>query len=79
VNLRDELPALAPTAVANLTAPLLVDVARRLERPPERLVCSGLLVSEQDQVEEALGARGLLTAERRSSGDWAALLLSGRA
>jgi ribosomal protein L11 methyltransferase len=79
VNLRDELPELAPTVVANLTAPLLGEVAGRLARAPERLVCSGMLVSEQEQVEEALGGRGLVTVERRSSGDWAALLMRGRA
>ena len=76
VNLRDELPALAPTVVANLTAPLLGEVAGRLARIPDRLVCSGLLVSEQEQVEGAFAARGLVTLDRRASGDWAALLMT---
>jgi ribosomal protein L11 methyltransferase len=75
VNLRDELPVLAPTAVANLTAPLLGEVAGRLGPVPDRLVCSGLLVSEQAQVKEAFAARGLVAVDRRTSGDWAALLL----
>src|SRR5204862_1959105 len=43
INLRDAMPDLAPTVVANLTAPLLVEIAARLERVPERLVCSGAL------------------------------------
>jgi ribosomal protein L11 methyltransferase len=73
-NLRDELPELAPTVVANLTGPLLREVAGRLERVPERLICSGLLVSEQEQVEEAFAARELAVSERRREGDWAALL-----
>src|SRR5262249_7127556 len=76
VNLRDELPALAPTVVANLTAPLLGEVAGSLARIPDRLVCSGLLVSEQEQVEGAFAARGLVTLDRRASGDWAALLMT---
>ena len=79
VNLRDELPELAPTVVANLTAPLLGEVAGRLELAPERMVCSGLLVAEAEQVEEALAARGLVVCERRVSGDWAALLMRDRA
>src|SRR5204863_5956279 len=76
VNLRDELPEPAPTVAANLTAPLLDDVAGRLGRAPERLICSGMLRTEVEQVEEAFRARGLTVAERRSSGDWAALLLT---
>jgi ribosomal protein L11 methyltransferase len=79
VNLRDELPELAPTVVANLTAPLLGAVAGRLARTPGRLVCSGMLVAETGQVEEAFGARGLAVSERRVAGDWAALLMRGRA
>jgi ribosomal protein L11 methylase PrmA len=43
---------------------------------PERLVCSGMLVSEQKQVEEAFAARGLSVSETRWSGDWVALLLT---
>ena len=77
VNLREELPELAPTVVANLTAPLLREVAGRLERSPARLVCSGMLRAEVGQVEEAFAGRGLATVERRSSGDWAALLAEG--
>jgi ribosomal protein L11 methyltransferase len=77
VNLRDELPELAPTVVANLTAPLLREVAERLREPPARFVCSGVLRSEQEQVEEAFEARGLAVSERRSQGDWAALLFGG--
>jgi ribosomal protein L11 methyltransferase len=77
VNLRDALPALAPTVVANLTAPLLGEVAERLERVPERLVCSGMLRAEVEQAEAAFAARGLSVLERRTSGDWAASLLGG--
>jgi ribosomal protein L11 methyltransferase len=74
-NLRDGPPELAPTVVANLTAPLLVAVAGRLTEPPRRLVCSGMLAAEVEQVAGAFAERGLVVDEERSSGDWAALLL----
>jgi ribosomal protein L11 methyltransferase len=76
-NLRQSLPALAPTAVANLTAPVLTAVASKLEpdRAPRTLVCSGLLPAELDEVAVAFASPGLAEAERRRDGDWAALLL----
>ena len=43
VNLRREPAPWAPTVTANLVRPLLLDVARLLERAPERLIASGLL------------------------------------
>jgi ribosomal protein L11 methyltransferase len=74
VNLRQALPQLAPTVVANLTAPLLRDVAERLAgRPPERLVCSGLLRTEADEVSSWFADAGLGEQERRIAGDWAAI------
>jgi ribosomal protein L11 methyltransferase len=97
LNLREGLPRLAPTVVANLTAPVLLAVAAQLASVEERrgrtrrslpavaptspppspttLVCSGLLPTELDEVATAFGAVGLGEAERRSDGDWAALLL----
>ena len=60
--------------VANLTAPLLRDVAAGLSAPTERLVCSGLLAREAESVEAAFAAAGLRRRERRDSGDWSALL-----
>jgi ribosomal protein L11 methyltransferase len=84
VNLRRDPPPLAPTVIANLTAPLLVAAAERLSAGgggdpgagPERLVCSGLLASEVDDALRAFAAAGLLERERRQSGDWAALFLA---
>lgn len=76
VNLRDEVPPLAPTVVANLTAPLLLRVAERLAEPPGRLICSGLLASEADRVSGAFTAAGLAERRRRREGDWSALLLT---
>ena len=77
LNLRERLPALAPTTVANLTAPILGAVAARLgdASAPRTMVCSGLLPSELDALAAAFAAAGLAEAERRRDGDWAALLL----
>ena len=74
-DLRREQAPRATTVVANLTAPVLRDVAARIEEAPEQLICSGLLTSEVDEVAEAFGAAGLRECERRASGDWAALRL----
>ncbi len=76
LNLREEAPPAATTIVANLTAPLLRDVAPRVPQQCERLVCSGLLVRERAEVEEAFGATGLVASERLGAGDWAALLFA---
>ena len=66
----------APTVLANLIRPLLLDVAGRMTRPPERLVVSGLLRAEADAVAAAFAAHGLREAERRHGGEWSALLLA---
>ena len=76
-NLREEPPPDAETIVANLTAPLLREVAAGLVgRAPRRLVCSGLLRSEADDLAAVFASCGLAVAERRDSGDWSALLLA---
>jgi ribosomal protein L11 methyltransferase len=99
INLREHLPPLAPTTVANLTAPILHAVASHLSAgrwdrgrtrrslpavapaspppipAPTTLICSGLLPSELDEVAAAFAASGLIEADRRRDGDWAALLL----
>jgi len=73
-NLRLGLPAQAPTVVANLTAPLLRELAGGLgDRPPRRLICSGLLLSEADEVVAAFADAGMHAENRRASGDWAAI------
>jgi ribosomal protein L11 methyltransferase len=77
VDLRRKPAPTAPTVTANLTAPLLCEVASRIEGPPDRVVCSGLLASEINEVAAAFGRAGLHERERRTSGDWAALLLAG--
>ena len=77
INLREQPPPAAPTLVANLTAPLLEEVAGRITPPPGWLVCSGLLATEVDRVTAALAGAGIEVAESRRRGDWAALLGSG--
>ena len=75
VNLRREPAPYAPTVLANLVRPLLLDVARLLERPPERLIASGLLREEADEVAAAFQPYGLIEKDRRFGGEWAAVLL----
>jgi ribosomal protein L11 methyltransferase len=75
-NLRTDPPPEAPAVVANLTAPVLRDVADRMEEAPRDLVISGLLAEEAEEVGEAFAPRGLRIAERLDSGDWSALLLT---
>jgi ribosomal protein L11 methyltransferase len=75
MNLREELPQLAPVVVANLTSPLLLGIADRLDAPPRTLVLSGLLASEAEAVSSAFAKRGLREASRNGEGDWAALLM----
>jgi ribosomal protein L11 methyltransferase len=77
---RDPVPA-APTVLANLLRPLLLDYARALagmpagERP-RALIASGLLVHEADEVAAAFAPLGLRERTRRERGEWAALLLA---
>jgi ribosomal protein L11 methyltransferase len=73
VNLRDAPPPQAGTVVANLMRPLLLEVAARMERPPNALILSGLLDEEADEVVVAFAP--LVQRERRSALGWTAVLL----
>jgi ribosomal protein L11 methyltransferase len=65
----------APTVLANLVRPLLLEIAALMVRPPERLIASGLETGEVDEVVAAFQRHGL-TAEGRRDGDgWSAILL----
>lgn len=78
IDVREQPPPVAPTVVANLTAGLLVDCARQLDGAtelPTVLVCSGMLEEQFDEVADAFLPLGLAESERRTQGDWAALLL----
>jgi ribosomal protein L11 methyltransferase len=72
-NLRLEPPPQAPTVVANLTAPILREIARRLERAPERLICSGVLAGEAEDARRAFAKHGLTERLSRAEGDWVAI------
>jgi ribosomal protein L11 methyltransferase len=68
----------APLVLANLLRPLLLCVARagfQSATPPRTLIASGLLTHEADEIAAAFGRHGLIEADRRTSGEWAALLL----
>jgi ribosomal protein L11 methyltransferase len=76
----DPVPA-APTVLANLLRPLLLDYARVLAtndgpEPPRTLIASGLLTHEADEIAAAFAALGLREQDRRERGEWAALLLA---
>ena len=66
----------APTVLANLVRPLLLELAGRLDRPPQRLIASGLETGEVDEVAAAFAARGLALAARRDGDGWSAILLA---
>ncbi len=80
LDLRRESVPRAPTVTANLLRPLLLELASswqdELAPPPRRLIASGLLAGEADEVAEAFGRVGLREAARRVQGEWAALLLA---
>jgi ribosomal protein L11 methyltransferase len=76
VNLRERPGPWAPTVCANLVRPLLLDVARLLERPPAQLIVSGLLRDEADEVAAAFALHGLAERDRRSAAEWSALRLA---
>ncbi|HTU13910.1 MAG TPA: 50S ribosomal protein L11 methyltransferase [Solirubrobacterales bacterium] len=76
LDLKAGLPDLAPTVVANLTAPLLEMVAGKMspETRPERLVCSGLLERERERVESAFAGLGLVPEKFIAIEGWGGLL-----
>ncbi len=81
LDLRAADPPPAVTVAANLLGPLLRDLAQRLSRvtePPERLIASGLLSTEADELAAAFARAGLSETDRRERGEWGALLLERR-
>ncbi|MCB0871070.1 MAG: 50S ribosomal protein L11 methyltransferase [Solirubrobacterales bacterium] len=77
-DLKTGLPPLAPTTVANLTAPLLEAVAAGMTpgNLPATLICSGLLTTEYDRVLAAFAPHGLLETGRGAMGDWGSLVFA---
>jgi ribosomal protein L11 methyltransferase len=79
LDLRREPVPVARTMTANLLRPLLLELARSWtdsgREPPQRLIVSGLLRAEADEVAGAFGRLGLDEGARRGRGEWSALLL----
>jgi ribosomal protein L11 methyltransferase len=71
-DLRREPGPYAPTVLANLVRPLLLEVAAVMRRPPERLIASGLELGEADEVVAAFPMR---EARRVEGGGWVAVEL----
>jgi ribosomal protein L11 methyltransferase len=65
----------APTVLANLVRPLLLEIAALMDRPPERLIASGLTVDEVADVVAAFEPHGLRETSRRDGDGWSAILL----
>jgi ribosomal protein L11 methyltransferase len=65
----------APTVTANLTIELLATITPTLERPPERMIASGVLAERADEIGEAFARHDLREAARRVQGVWAAVTL----
>ena len=75
-DLRRAAGPYAATVTANLVRPLLLEVAANLEASPDRMIVSGLLRHQADEVAAAF-TRHRETA-RREGGEWSALLLEAR-
>jgi ribosomal protein L11 methyltransferase len=79
-DLRVDPVVVAPTVAANLLRPPLLAWTRRLGELggalPERVLASGLLLGEADEIAGGFAGLGLAEVDRRESGDWAALLLA---
>ncbi len=75
---RDGLPQMqGATVMANLLRPLLIELADRIATPPARLVISGLLAGEADEVARAFVDRcAMQERSRLHEGEWAAVWLS---
>jgi ribosomal protein L11 methyltransferase len=63
--------------VANLLRPLLLDLARGMDRAPGHLLAGGLLREQVDEVVGAFGeSLGMRERERRERGEWAVVWLT---
>ena len=67
----------APTVSANLTLDALQAIAAGgLERPPERMIASGVLAGQADEIDAAFERHDLRESDRRVQGEWAAVMLT---
>lgn len=72
---------LAETVVANLTAPLLIELSQRLDpdKIPLRLICSGLLDGEGEKVTRAFEAVGMIPIATSVMDGWRGILMEPHA
>lgn len=77
VDLNVGIPPFAPFATANLVAPMLIDLAARLEPDnlPGTLVCSGILPEQLDEVAESFAVKGMRESDRATDLSWSSLTL----
>ncbi len=73
-DLRRDSPPTADVVAANITRPLLLEVAQRPSERPRELIVSGLLEDEAAEVAAAFAP--LQLRDRRADKGWAALALS---
>jgi ribosomal protein L11 methyltransferase len=66
----------APTVLANLVRPLLLELAAHLERAPEQLILSGLTLGEADEVVAAFARHDRHEAARAEGDGWSAVRLA---
>jgi ribosomal protein L11 methyltransferase len=74
-DLREEQVPEVDLVLANVLAGPLLGWAGFQRLLPPRLVLSGLLATEADRVSGAYARRGMHEAERRTHGEWAAVVL----
>ena len=74
LNLAATPPPWAATVTANLTRELLLSAAELVERPPERMLVSGVLVEEADEIVAAFAP--LREVRRLEAEGWAGLELA---
>lgn len=81
VDLRVGLPPFAPLTTANLVAPMLIDLAARLadDNLPGKLVCSGILLEQIDQVAAAFAEQSLIEVGRATDTGWSSLTVAPQA
>ncbi len=79
LNLREQAPPAAPWVVANLTSPLLLELAGRMRAGsidrPEHLLLSGILAGEEERVGAAFALAGFSRRRSRALNGWSVLLL----
>ena len=75
LDLAREAPPWVGTVCANLPGELLVRLPARMERPPRRLIASGVLFQQADAIAAAFSPLGLRERRRVHQDGWAALEL----